>query len=407
LNTVSENYTNYNEEDNEVIRGNFSFTPPKELYSITSQRIIDSQGNLDHNVDFILCHLQEPLFPRKVMTKDLGYQVEVFSIKQAVNHFKMSRYLDCRINAYPPFTDYHGINRTPISFLVMDLDLKDFGNSKERLDRALNKTLRSIKGTIGGCPTVLWTGNGYHIYQPVSGFILEKYEMFYEFTDYLDEDLTTLFIQFAEQYFTNNLADPLHNPTVKSCLLRIPGTLNSKCISKEQQRDAEVKIIQKWDGKRPPIQLLLRDFRRWLIQRKIDTITELKRSEKMRNRIAAIRNYNGNYNQTEWIEKGILQNPLPDHRKYVIWRIILPYLLNVRKLSLEESYCVTKEWLDKCNKLERLDFNAKLRIKEGLKGAAKGYLPIGLPKLKIENKELYDIIINISRRCGISAYSNR
>jgi Primase X len=77
-----------------------------------------------------------------------------------------------------------------------------------------------------------------------------------------------------------------------------------------------------------------------------------------------------------WIEL-ILRNPLSDHRKYVIWRIISPYLLNVRKLSLEESYCVTKEWLDKCNKLERLDFNAKLRIKEGLKGARKGYLPIG------------------------------
>jgi hypothetical protein len=90
------------------------------------------------------------------------------------------------------------------------------------LDRALNKTLQNITESIGGNPTVLWTGNGYHIYQPVCGFILEEYETFYEFTKYFDKDLTSMFIQFAEERFTDNAADRLHNPTVKSCLVRIP-----------------------------------------------------------------------------------------------------------------------------------------------------------------------------------------
>ena len=87
-----------------------------------------------------------------------------------------------------------------------------------------------------------------------------------------------MFIQFAEEYFTDYTADRLHNPTIKSCLLRIPGSLNSKCISKEQ--DQEVKIIQEWDGKRPSINPLLRDFRRWLIQKRIDDIEELKNKRK-------------------------------------------------------------------------------------------------------------------------------
>jgi hypothetical protein len=69
------------------------------------------------------------------------------------------------------------------------------------LERVLNNTLRKIKEAIGGNPTVLWTGNGYHIYQPVSGFILEEYETFYEFTKYVDKDLTSMFIQFAEEHF--------------------------------------------------------------------------------------------------------------------------------------------------------------------------------------------------------------
>ena len=209
-------------------------------------------SNIHHKVeerlDFILNHLQEPLFPRKVMTKDIGYQLEVFDKEETLRCYQSSDYNDCRINAYPPYTEYHGINRTPISFLMFDLDLKDFGE-KVKLEKALKKTLKKIKD-FGGNPTVLWTGNGYHIYQPVAGFFLEESEIFYGFTKYLDKDLTTLFIQFAEEYFTNYAADRLHNPTVKSCLLRIPGSLNSKCMHNEDHR--QITIIQKWDSKRPP-----------------------------------------------------------------------------------------------------------------------------------------------------------
>jgi hypothetical protein len=27
-------------------------------------------------------------------------------------------------------------------------------------------------------------------------------------------------------------------------------------------------------------------------------------------------------NKIKWIEDGVLENPLPDHRKYIIWRIL-------------------------------------------------------------------------------------
>jgi hypothetical protein len=42
--------------------------------------------------------------------------------KEALGYFEDSRYEDYRINAYPPFTEYHGINRASISFLMADLD---------------------------------------------------------------------------------------------------------------------------------------------------------------------------------------------------------------------------------------------------------------------------------------------
>jgi hypothetical protein len=352
---------------------------------------------VEHGLDFILSHFQEPIFPRKIMTRQLGYQVEVFNKEEALECFKSSNYEDCRINAYPSFTDYHSINRTPISFLMVDLDLKDSADEKKKgkalLERTLNKTLQKIKESIGGNPTVLWTGNGYHVYQPVSGFILEEYETFYEFTKYVDKDLTSVFIQFAEEHFTDYAADRLHNPTIKSCLVRIPGSLNSKCINKGE--DAEVKIIQKWDGGRPSIQPLLRHFRIWLIQKRIDDIKELKKQEKKNTKFQmTVSKSQERTNTIKWIEIGILEHPLPDHRKYVIWRILSPYLLNVKKLPKEEAYSLMKDWLDKCDKIEKLNFNPKIKIKDGLKGASKGYFPISMEKLKEENRQLYDLVLN-------------
>jgi hypothetical protein len=351
---------------------------------------IDQDRKVEDGLEFILNHFQEPIFPRKIMTKQLGYQLEVFNKQEALEQFKNSNYEDCRINAYPSFTEYDGINRTATSFLMVDLDLNDFKKGKSALERALNNTLQKIRESIGGNPTVLWTGNGYHVYQPVSGSILEEYETFYEFTRYVDKDLTSMFIQFAEEHFTDYAADRLHNPTVKSCLVRIPGSLNSKCVIKLQ--DAEVKIVQKWTGSRPPLQPMLTPFKTWLTQKRID---ELKKTEKKDTKFQMTVSKNQERTNTiKWIEKGILEHPLSDHRKYVIWRILSPYLLNVKKLPKEEAYSVMKEWLDKCDKLEKLSFNPKIKIKDRLRGASKGYLPISMEKLKEENRQLYDIVLN-------------
>jgi hypothetical protein len=92
--------------------------------------------------------------------------------------------------------------------------------------------------------------------------------------------------------------------------------------------------------------------------------TLCEKSEKKHNRFHMIvpsqnQKDKNEINKIKWIEDGVLENPLPYHMKYIIWRILSPYLLNIKKLPKEESYSVMKDWLDKCNKLERLNFNAK------------------------------------------------
>jgi hypothetical protein len=343
-----------------------------------SKPTIDRAISIKENLDFILVHFANPLFPRTIMTRALGYQKEVFNAEEALTYFRASNYEDCRINAYSAFTDYQGINFTAPSFIMIDLDLKDF-ESQEMLDKILRKTLKKINKVFHGAqPTVLWTGGGYHIYQPISGFVLEEIDRFACFKDPSKKDLTSRFMQFAENCFTDKKSDSQHRPSVKSCLIRIPGTVNSK-------HDQEVRIVQTWDGLRAPIQYLLMGYRTWLVAGKINDKREEKRSCSS----------SFGYVKTDtipWIEK-LLTISLPDCRKYCTWRILAPYLINVRKHSDEEASYIIKEWLKRCNLIKRVSFEASSRIKYDIQNARRrGFYPISWNQLRTENVALYGFI---------------
>ena len=62
-----------------------------------------------------------------------------------------------------------------------------------------------------------------------------------------------------------------------------------------------------------------------------------------------------------WIDS-LLETPIEDHRKYVMWRILAPYLINVRELSKDEAFNVVRDWLNKCHQLRKLDFNPEDKI---------------------------------------------
>ena len=119
--------------------------------------------------------------------------------------------------------------------------------SNYKLDYILKQTLRKIKEEINGYPTVLWTGCGYHIYQPIKIVKKDQEEQPLEgikeiqgFIPYVRNDLTTEFIRFAAKYL-NGKEDPKHNASINSYLIRVPETVNSKY-------NQSVRIIQKWDG---------------------------------------------------------------------------------------------------------------------------------------------------------------
>jgi hypothetical protein len=229
---------------------------------------IDSKNILEEGLDFILSHFQEPAFPRTISTKATeGRQVPVYSKEEALAWFRAANYLDCKIAAYPKYTDFKGINRQAPNLIFIDLDLGRF-NSKPALDLGLNETLQNIKDRLvnDSKPTVIWSGHGYHIYRPVQAFVLEDESEFAKF-----DQPSRRFIQFAEQHLSNKQSDPCHSFTMsfKNCMLRVPGSYNSKSEPIE-----EVKIIQRWDGFRPNIKPLLFDLYIYLQDLKLKKVTQ-------------------------------------------------------------------------------------------------------------------------------------
>jgi hypothetical protein len=346
----------------------------------------------ENGIDFILTHLKEPLFPRTISTyTSEGRQFEVFSKEEMIKAFEQSDFLDCRVNAYPSYTEYKGINRQAPNFLFIDLDRSTFDT--ERAHRlALTNTLRNIKEKLSEAyPTVVWSGNGYHIYQPIEAFILEEEEVFSsnEFDQPSKE-----FLRFAEQYLSNNKSDPSHNPSFKSCMIRIPGSFNSKCVLKGE--DPEVRIIQRWDGYRPKINLLLGTFHAYLVDQKkkikeSQRQKELKEKNRVKNTDLPARTL------IPWIEL-LLETPIEDYRKNAVSLILGPYLINVKKLSYDDAFNIIKDWLNKCDSIKRLDSNFSYRIKYTLENSIKnGYLPMKFETLKEKNRALYDRLKNIEK----------
>ena len=303
------------------------------------------------------------------------------SKQKILEAFVESNNADCRINAFSFSLFEFGLNWTP-NLIFIDLDRNDF-KSQGDVEKALEKTLLNIKQHLGSQvqPTVLHTGGGYHIIQPVDCPVaLEYVKEFQEFGKPSEQ-----FLRFIKDYLSSNKADKLNYPSFKSCLLRIPWSINSK-------QNKIVRIVQKWNGYRPGITKdLLTEFRGLLIQKKIDQYNNIRIQESLR--YSRNQNYNiNNSNYYQWIDK-LLKTPLADFRKNATNLITAPYLVNIKKLSYQQSFDILIDWLQKCNSIKNLDFKPDYLVKYALTTAIQKRIPpMKLVTLKDRNLQLYNIL---------------
>jgi hypothetical protein len=315
--------------------------------------------------------------------------------------FKASNFLDCRISAYPKYTDYY-INRTGIAPVVLLVDIdKEYFNPSEEFELAAARTYTNFHNILGSRPTQLWTGGGYHYMQPQQVPVLEKVEEFSKF-----DQPSRRFMHFEEQLLTDNKGDQNHWSTVSfnNCMLRVPWSINSNYVQFDNKGriidipyESRVRIVNHWDGNTPIIDRdLLLQYRIWLQFAVIREMREQRiRKEQYRKGKGKYRrgqnnhNYNSNY---DYIEK-LLDKPLTDFRKYCIWRIFVPYFINVKGLSRLETFDKIDSWLDRCNSIARLDFNPKQKIDYELKSVA-NYKPIRQDQLREDNSKLWTCLQN-------------
>lgn len=81
-----------------------------------------------------------------------------------------------------------------------------------------------------------------------------------------------------------------------------------------------------------------------------------------------------------WIEK-LLETPIRDHRKLCLWRIKIPYLVNIKGVPKSEVSLILEKWIKDCDKKQRMDFDYKHTIISDL-GTVKDHKPISLENLK-------------------------
>jgi hypothetical protein len=318
-------------------------------------------------------HIHGYRLPRTISTgATSGRQYSVDRRDRIMEFYRAARYEDCRINAYLDFDalkqkqclpqDY---KPTP-DYLLIDLDRKSF-ETDEQLENALQTTLKNIDKNIQGYPsakdntTVIWSGNGYHVHVPLEWrSALEDMPEFVNFKD--DQDLTTRFLRWVERELTEGMADQHHNPSIKSCLLRVPGTINSKAKAAGKDPFVRVTQVSKWafvgkhaspdDIGMPQVKNeFLMKFHSMLVQEVIDE--KMKKLER-RKMISLGLLKEGNNNSLDWIDK-LLQIPVQDNRKDLLFWVLAPYLITVKGLDYDKAYSVLEQWLDKCNDVKRLE----------------------------------------------------
>jgi Primase X len=89
-----------------------------------------------------------------------------------------------------------------------------------------------------------------------------------------------------------------------------------------------------------------------------------------------------------------MQIPLEDYRKNPVSLILAPYLINIRKISPDQSNQSLIEWLERCNAVRRLDFRPRQHVKDSIKTAMKVKIPpLRLETLRSRNPELHRMIV--------------
>lgn len=385
--------------------------------------------NVIDGIDFVMYILTDKQYPRNIL---LGYNHRPYTVwnrDDILTRYKAMLYEDCYLNAFPNYDwliENNGLAptfRPAPSYVMIDIDRAHFADDEQQFQQAVADTLENIKVNITGItsehPIYIDSGNGYHIHVPLPGMTtslenMPEFEAFWQ----QNLDLDNRFLRFIERTLSNGKSDQHHNLSVNSCMFRIPGTINSKARDRGK-KDPYVTVIEgykhvnhliaetKWQPRSlkernasRPTTKLLNDFYAHLIQERIEDTTDEsdRRIRKMFQSLNPNNNLgNSGNDMIAWVEM-ILQRGVEDQRKDLLFWVLAPYLITVRKLDYDKAHEILEQWLDKCNDVRRLypdRSSFRIRVDYCLKyclerlDTPKPRLPVKLQTFKEYYPELY------------------
>ncbi|MDQ3968168.1 MAG: hypothetical protein M3275_07215, partial [Thermoproteota archaeon] len=222
-----------------------------------------------------------------------------------------------------------------------------------------------------------------------------------------------LFLWFSEDYLTNGKGDTGHHPSVRSSMVRVPGSYNSKYADQEDK--GEVKLLQRWDGHtKAHILFLLGAFYRSVGDDYKKQAKLMNRAHKVKRQALAAQRaldrtleaipvpshvatpvfgegvYSVYAHNKYWYIDRLLQTPIDDFRKRGLDQLITPFLITVKGMSPAIAERIMLDWLYTCSLLRPLDFDAEYRVRSKIIDVkTSGFLPLGEEKFRAADPGLF------------------
>ena len=406
----------------------------KDANNITVNHKQIAEGLLSLQIMFE--KLGQPAYPRKIMTADYSGPFTVYDDKQMIDAFKRSNHRDCRVSAYPYFEEPYQKSILVPNLLMLDVDLNydlileyDRQHSLIECNRRLNKLLKRLqqKHDINKF-MVLYSGNGYHVYIPLT-FLkkpLESYKEFFKYRKWLDllnddydNTISEEFLRFLKTFLSpkkSKEVDTANNPNFSSMFLRIPGTINTKTkyfpetiydqivrlehnnllssssSDSEDNDDASNNDADSDDDSNVQEEQAYNGNNNLVVEYMI-YLADKSLQHRIKQSTVKAHNLQSETGYYSYIHKLITQVFIDDFRKNAVSLIIMPYLIVTKKLDSDSHVTnIVNDWLNRCNKVRMLDssYDWDYMIEYNIERSRDNAIPpMGLNRLKERDPRLY------------------
>jgi Primase X len=346
--------------------------------------------------------IQQPLFPRTIMTASYTGFFVIHSLKDMYKAFMEANFQDCRISAYPPVREE---TRLTPNLILLDIDYNNDLVKNMGLDYADNENKILVDKIIDRLRSkfqlknlmVMKTGNGRHILVP---FLFEKpFEYVQEMRSLIpmlmspyhkiaNNIISENFLPFAKKYLSNDQADKANYPKFSNVFLRVPGTLNMKMkygmahiIRTELECEYDQKLLPNFGDLYPGTDLLSKFHSHMCL---------VAGNQKDKNKLYKLYEHGRRSRRSiPWIET-LYTMAVSDCRKRIIRLILAPYAINVKRMPSQDAFIWIKNWAEKCNKVHPFDrgYNVDQQIEYLITRAQdNGYFPISRNKIIVDRED--------------------